>query len=313
MSLIITYVGRSGCVMAGDKRRIGFLGDPENREVLEKELYTGKIKTDDDLLKRAEELQVTLNIRDDAQKVRKLGEVLVGEVRHAATDKTLRKRLYATSRLYNLVHLEGSHIKNIESGESRIIVFGNTITKKISQKLIKEKLKSKVTLEGLEDIFRSILEETAKVTPSISKEYDIYLVRPKIDKREARKLLRETILQDVKDLKRWRQQLREHQLETQHKIRMANQIINQGRIGVIKDVQNEKIRVKLFPGVEARDIEWELSAGPGEEVEMELEDPSVPVLIEDRVVIEDENLCVERTKTRLICDLILCKTGEEGR
>ena len=45
MSLIIAYVGKKGCVMASDKRRIAYFGN--NRQALEDELYNGSITTDD--------------------------------------------------------------------------------------------------------------------------------------------------------------------------------------------------------------------------------------------------------------------------
>lgn len=51
MSLIMTYIGSKGCVMVGDKRSIGFLGNKDQREILEEELYSGKIKTDEKLIK----------------------------------------------------------------------------------------------------------------------------------------------------------------------------------------------------------------------------------------------------------------------
>ena len=41
MSLIIAYVGKKGCVMASDKRRIAYFGT--NRQALEDELYNGNI------------------------------------------------------------------------------------------------------------------------------------------------------------------------------------------------------------------------------------------------------------------------------
>ena len=44
MSLIIAYVGKKGCVMAGDKRRIAYFGSKEERELLEQEIYTGEIR-----------------------------------------------------------------------------------------------------------------------------------------------------------------------------------------------------------------------------------------------------------------------------
>ena len=43
MSLIIAYVGKKGCVMVSDKRRIGYFGDKKNLALLESELYSGKI------------------------------------------------------------------------------------------------------------------------------------------------------------------------------------------------------------------------------------------------------------------------------
>ena len=49
MSLIIAYVGKKGCVMAGDKRRIAYFGSKEERELLEQEIYTGEITNDEEL------------------------------------------------------------------------------------------------------------------------------------------------------------------------------------------------------------------------------------------------------------------------
>ena len=48
MSLIIAYIGKKGCVMASDKRRIGYFGNKEQLNALESELYSGKIKNDDE-------------------------------------------------------------------------------------------------------------------------------------------------------------------------------------------------------------------------------------------------------------------------
>ena len=33
MSLIIAYIGKKGCVMAADKRKIGYFGDKKNSEL----------------------------------------------------------------------------------------------------------------------------------------------------------------------------------------------------------------------------------------------------------------------------------------
>ena len=66
MSLIIAYIGKKGCVMAGDKRKIGYFGNKANLKKLEDELYTGIIKSDEEFEKRAEELGITIKITDDA-------------------------------------------------------------------------------------------------------------------------------------------------------------------------------------------------------------------------------------------------------
>ena len=75
MSLIIAYVGKKGCVMAGDKRRIAYFGSKEERELLEQEIYTGEITNDEELYARAEELEISLKITDDATKVKSLENV----------------------------------------------------------------------------------------------------------------------------------------------------------------------------------------------------------------------------------------------
>ena len=63
MSLIIAYVGKKGCVMASDKRRIAYFGN--KRQALEDELYDGSITTDEELYQRSKELDVPIKISDD--------------------------------------------------------------------------------------------------------------------------------------------------------------------------------------------------------------------------------------------------------
>ena len=62
MSLIIAYIGKKGCVMAADKRKIGYFGDKENLEKLEKELYNGDISSDGEFKRRADELGISVKI-----------------------------------------------------------------------------------------------------------------------------------------------------------------------------------------------------------------------------------------------------------
>jgi hypothetical protein len=151
------YIGNRGTVIIGDKRRIGFFGDEIKREQLEEELYSGSIKTYGEMLKRAAELNITLKIVDDAQKVREIGEVVVGEVRFKTPFETKRKRIYATTGSYSIVELLGSTIKTMKTGETSIVVFGNKITKEIANQALKKYLKDKISLKGIGEIFKSII------------------------------------------------------------------------------------------------------------------------------------------------------------
>lgn len=62
MRPIIAFIGKSGATMAGDMREITFEGDKPDRKKLEKELYSGALLTDDELVKKAEKLWVKISI-----------------------------------------------------------------------------------------------------------------------------------------------------------------------------------------------------------------------------------------------------------
>lgn len=309
MSLIMSYIGRNGCVMVGDKRRIGFFGDKEKREKLEEYLYAGAIITDEELLKMAEEQGITLNISDDAEKVRVIDNVIVGEVRHKTPFETKRKRLYVTTNGYIMTELSGSHIEKVENGTSSIIVFGNKVTKSKANELIKKYWKSKASLENVSDVFKKVMEEISTITPSVSKKYDIYTQDIKLDKKEAQKLLRETLVKDVKDLQKMREGLRKQLDQTAKSIEMASKIVLEGEIGMVKSIEDDKLKVLLKEGIQALDMEWNVIADSGNLIEMNIDDPS-SVMIGDIVVIENENLCIKRTKSNLQCNVILCKTDK---
>ena len=306
MSLIMSYIGRNGCVMVGDKRRIGFLGDKEKREKLEEYLYAGAIISDEELIKSAKEQGITINILDDAQKVREIGNVLVGEVQHKTPFKTQRKRLYATTNGYIITELIGSHIDKYENGSSSIIVFGNKVTKAKANELIKKYWKSKASLENVSEVFKKVMKEISIITPSVSKEYDIYIKNVILDKKEAQKLLRDTLIEDVKDLKKMREGLRKQLDQTAKSIEMSKKIILEGEIGKVKSIDGETLKILLKKGIQALDMEWNVIAGPGNLVEMNTDDPS-SVMIGDIAVIENENLCIKRTKSNIKCNFILCR------
>lgn len=307
MSLVITYIGSKGCVIAGDKRRIGFYGPEKAREMLEEELYSGKIKTQEELLKKSDEHGITLKISDDADKIREIGDVVVGEVMSRTTFETKRKRIYATTGAYNMIELIGSEIKTVKSGGSSIIVFGNKYTQELAEKSIKKYWKSKINLIAVGKIFESVMEEVAHETPSVSPEYDVMIKYPTIKVKEAKELLRTTILQDVKELEMWRNQLQETQIKTSKSIQMATKIIIGGNIGIVEYIKGNEIGIILDEGVEALDTEWKTLAKPCETIIMTVQNQS-NVSKGDLAIIENENLCIKRTKESLNCDFILCKT-----
>lgn len=83
MSLIIAVIGSREAIIGGDRRRITFLGSCFD---LEQELYSGELKTDEDLLKRAKELGASLQVADGKEKVWLQGDILVGEVTEVSAE-----------------------------------------------------------------------------------------------------------------------------------------------------------------------------------------------------------------------------------
>jgi hypothetical protein len=291
--------------MIGDKRRIGFIGDEENREILEEKLYSGEIKTQKELLKEANSAGISLKITDDAEKVRQIGDVLVGEVKYRSPAKTLRKRIYGTSHAYQLVKLTGSSIDSAKQGGSSIIVFGNQITKKRANEIISDQWKSRTTLQEVGGLFQKVMEEVAQATPSVSEEYDLLMVHPALDKKASQELLRSTIVEDVKDLAQWRAELKDKMVTAAREMEIASKIMTEGVVGTVSSINNHELDVKLGKEVLALDTNWNVLARKDETVKMQVEDPS-HVKPGDVVVIKDENLCISRSGANLSCDVILC-------
>lgn len=291
--------------MIGDKRRIGFLGDEKKREILEEKLYSGKVKTQNELLKEAGSLGISLKITDDAQKVRKIDDVLVGEVKYRTPAKTMRKRIYGTSHAYNLVKLTGSSIDSVEQGGNSIVVFGNQITKKLANEIISAQWKSKTTLQEVGELFQKVMEKVAQTTPSVSEEYDLLLVHPTLDQKESLAQLRSTIVQDVKELAQWRAELKDKMVTAAREMEITSRIMTEGVVGTVTGIDNHELEVKLGQGVLALDANWNVLAQKDEKVKMRVEDPSQATQ-GDLVVIRDENLCISRSGTNISCDIILC-------
>ncbi|RBQ22740.1 hypothetical protein ALNOE001_15810 [Candidatus Methanobinarius endosymbioticus] len=304
MSLIIAYVGKKGCVMASDKRRIAYFGEKDNREELEEELYSGSIANDDDLKKRSAELDITLKISDDANKIRYIEDVIVGEVSSRSTHETRRKRIYGTSNGYQLIEMLGSEITHSEKGESAIILFGNKVSKSLANDLISKKWKPRLSLKYMGEIFEDVLSEVSSKTPSLGKKYDVMIVQPKFNEKKAQSYLDETIKRDVQLLGKWREKLKNDLLEQNETIQLASKIIDEGDIGLVSSADGSILQVTLNDDVQAYDTNWKQLAKPGELVVMISDEKEVEV--GDEIVIENETLCIKRNKANLKCDIILC-------
>ncbi len=302
MSLIIAYVGKKGCVMASDKRRIAYFGN--NRQALEDELYNGNITTDEELYEKSRELDVPIKLTDDADKLRIVGNTVRGEVSTKGTHETKRKRIYGTTNGYQIVELIGSEVKSRQAGEKGIILFGNDFAKKQAEILIKRRWKASHSLRLMGDIFEEILSDIAKKTPTIGKDFDVLIQQPKFDKSEAQKHLNITIDADIKVLTKYRQQLTEEMIQKTREIELANKIIDDGPIGNVESIDGKMIEVKLNNKTQAFNFNWKPLAGPNDNVIMFCDTEDIK--IGDKVVIKDEVLCLKKNSSPLSCNIILC-------
>lgn len=307
MSLIIAYIGKKGCVIAADKRRIAFFGEKENRELLEADMYSGDITTDEELYKRAEELDVVLKISDDASKVRTVEDVALGEVTTRGSMETKRKRIYGTTNAYQIVELSGSNVTNITKGSSSIIVFGNKIAKSLANDLIQKRWKPSFSLKYMGDIFGGIIKDIASKSPSLGKEYDVIIKQDSsLSKITGQNYLDKVVEMDVDLLSKYRTRLTEDLIKINETIQLSSTIIDEGFIGYVDKIDGNMLEVQLDEAVGAFDMNWKTLASPGDNVIVFIEDSS-DVEIGDEVVIEDEHLCLKKNKQTLNCDIILCR------
>lgn len=320
MSVIIAYIGKKGCVMASDKRRIAYFGNKDEREKLEEDLYTGKIRNDEELYNEAKKRQITLKISDDVNKIKKIENALMGEVSTKTTMEIRRKRIYGTTNGYQIVELLGSETQNKERGSSGIIIFGNKIAKSMANSLIKERWKSSLSLKYIGDIFEEVIKEIASKTPSVGKNVDVlYSKDNTLNKTSAQEYLDKTEERDNKLLEKYRQKLTEDLIKQQKSVELAGKIVTKGDVGFVESNEGKILKVKLAKDVQAFDMDWKVLAKPGEEIIMfldkdnngnEIKDTEVSNYVQkfDKVVIKDENLCLEKNNIKLNCNIILCNT-----
>ncbi|HZD42992.1 MAG TPA: DUF2121 domain-containing protein [Methanomicrobiales archaeon] len=181
MSLVIAFIGSSGAAMAGDMREISFLGNDSRIENLESELYTGYIRTDEELKRRATALGVEIRVRDDKTKVREMGGVLIGEVTAVDFGIVRRRRLYASVDAYAITEGEDEKFTLTAKGRgSNFVVLGNAISKDIAHRCIREQWKAG-TLEDAIRVLMLSMDAASRVTASVSKNYVLVQTTRKAD------------------------------------------------------------------------------------------------------------------------------------
>ncbi|MEO2117867.1 MAG: DUF2121 family protein, partial [Methanocaldococcus sp.] len=231
MSLIICYYGKNGAVIGGDRRQIFFRGDEEKRKILEEKLYSGEIKSEEELYKLAEELNIKIIIEDSREKVRKISDsVIVGEVRSLGMDAK-RRRVYATKGKCAIVDILNDTVTNeiIKEGFG-VVVFGNKFLKRKAEEELKKtaKLFPMMTIQQIEDAIKEIFEKF-KWHPTLSEVYDVCSVNKYENNFE------EVVKKDIEGLFKYREELRKQLIDFGKVMTIVNKIVKNGEIGVIKD------------------------------------------------------------------------------
>lgn len=179
MSLVIGFSGISGAVIGGDMREVLFWGEDSQTGQLERELYSGEIRNDTELIERAVDLGVKLSIRDTKVKVREQEGVLVGEVSESDGGVVRRRRLYIVTGEYAIADIRDRHF-DLRTRESRssFVVLGNEVTKAIANEAIRAEWKNGTFEEAIRVIITA-LDTAASRTASVSKNHLILQTREK--------------------------------------------------------------------------------------------------------------------------------------
>jgi len=180
MSLVMAFIGQQGAVMGGDTREIITSGDIVTTETLEGELYQGGIITDEDLRQRAEDLGISLVIRDDKRKVALRDGILVGEVCETANGITRKRRLYATAGEYALAEISGDIIRLTGRGKGgNFVVLGSPVARQIAHSCIREKGKICTLRDAIKIIILS-MERSSKASATVSGTYELIQTPEKV-------------------------------------------------------------------------------------------------------------------------------------
>jgi hypothetical protein len=167
--LVIALASRKEALMAGDRRSITFAGSCQQ---LQEELYSGDIRTEEELLARAKSLRATLQISDGRQKVWRRGDLLAGEVTEISLSRERRRRAYVAPGAYLLVEVAEGRAEITRKGSSGLVVLGNRFIQSLAKKRVEE-AKGRID----EQLLRTIFEEAGRSTPSVSREYDLLSIK----------------------------------------------------------------------------------------------------------------------------------------
>jgi len=180
-------------VICGDGRTITFLDDAAE---LEQELYSGQIRTDQDLKRRALQLRASLQVEDGKQKVWKRGGILVGEVSETTTRSERRRRVYLTPGAFLLADLMDGEMAEIGFGRVSAVVLGNRFTRGAAESAIRM-AGGRIDADFLAGVMRGVAGRTASVSP------DHVLLRSAEVERDPAKALHKALEEDCRE-RGWR-------------------------------------------------------------------------------------------------------------
>ena len=161
MSLIIACCGSKKAVIGGDKRSITFIGSCSQ---LEDELYTGRIRTDEDLKARAVELGACLQVSDGREKVWRRGDLLVGEVTEISAERQKRRRIYLAPGAFIITDINDSDARITSRGRASCLILGNRLTRDLASRSIRDFASKGFDDKVIDDIFKDISSKTASVS-----------------------------------------------------------------------------------------------------------------------------------------------------
>jgi hypothetical protein len=170
MSLVIALAAGRQAVIGADRRAIAFLGPCPK---LEDELYSGKIRDDQQLLARAKELRASLHVSDNREKAWRRENILVGEVTEISLELSRRRRIYLLPGASLEVDITSAKDAGGQAmirswGDMGCIIFGNRFTQNLAYEQIR------LAGGGVnEALIRGILEKASRKTASVSREHII--------------------------------------------------------------------------------------------------------------------------------------------